>query len=1204
MSRSDTREALIARVDALSTRRTDLRAFLRDAEGLREELAAYGEDRDVRSAQLRLHGLTAFPALMSGDIALARASVDAAVQIARGLDTPVELARALRTAALVQAHLGHEDQRLLMLHEAIRSLPPGSDRRLAVLLRVDAAATRVALGDRTVALAYLEDAETLLPPRTEREDADLKALVDVNVARVLRLGGDAEEARKRVTLAERLPGLPADHLYRAYLAVESFHCRHALGEPLQAASLVANAEAFLSRGLEALADDLLLLAARTTDDPTEALPFAERAAALATQVGDHDEELAALVLLVELLERGAAGRATAARKRLSDRTLARATALAAARATAEHLTLPFGADDHPTHADRAEGAELGRIVRAAVNDVAAIEPRVGVRMLASSADLPLADADEPRVDDAVRAVLRACRDSAVDGATLELRLVSDTPWVRLDLHVRVAEHTLVLPSSGEGLRVLERVRRVAHQAEAWATTRVDGAHPGVSIYWRARTSAEPSPWLRSEVTPTTRAVSTELDTLEALAKHSAGLALRRLQALRPRATEPHERARLEVLRAGTALNLRDLEAAEDALTAAAACIDALERPVDRVRAFRAAAAIARYRGIVAVADPLLDAASVVANALDSTAHEHARLGIVSDRSMLLIEAGNIEQARTLILQALAYGERVGRAASAQALLRTHVVFQCRLLGEYAAARHQLERALEEARAGVAECVLSTLTFEQLMLRLLHHEPVSADEIEALRSEAERQDDRTLAAGYMGAEAFRIAPVRPATAVALAVEAASTLAHAGERHEALRLLDLAAEWAALAGDLARSASLQAERRRVLERLPKPGEVAQLSWAPAFLAFAAKCAAQRHDNPMSTRPPVDGAAHTPGPLDLDALLRGARFTPEAVVEQARALRRDLARGPERTRVCLAAAAAAFNLGDVYGGLDAFAEVMERLDELASGDERARSLRMAARLLSDSGAEARARRWLLAVRRVADDEAGIEARAAIRISLSFTAFQAQQYTDAENWSNEGIALVESSTIPEREVLLEILRQNLSSALRGQARYSEALDVLRPLMVGEALDEASARRRLGVEAEQLKIQAYAGAPIDLQRIERVAVDARRSASAWIAGTLCGELAMLLQRHDPEAALGLAKDAVRDLRSCGQLARALPFARLSVTLHAKRGDPRGVARAERTLAALLARQHREQAFAAMMVARLEPVLRRLEAGVEEVTPR
>ena len=1204
MSLSDPTAVLIARAEALSPRAGDLGAFLREANSLLEALEPLGDTPRVQDALSRLHGLRTLPALLAERADLAHTSARAAIRLSTALGDSRARAQALRAASVVSAHLGHDAERLSLLMDAVRALPPGSDRRLAVCLRVDVAAATAAIGDFTAARAYLDQAEAMLLPRANPEDAELTALVDMNVARVLRLDGAPEQARSRIALAGRLPGLAPDHLYRAYLAVEAYQCRHALGEPLDREALLAEAKRFQAQQLDALADNLLLLAAKSSHDIAQALELAERAAEIAARVGDFDEEIAALDVVADLLERTEAAEAATVRERLNTKKRVRAAEVARARAAADGVVLARVMDGAAVTetGNLGPGTRLADIVRQATADVSVSLGRIPHRWADSPDPDAIIQADAGQVDLAVRAILRACRDSAVDGATLDMRVSVESPWVRWDIQLHAPTGALPMLTAGPGWPVLERVRRHAHQAEAWATAQTDDQVPSVSVYWRHRVDQPAAAWLRSEVTPTHADLETELEIVEALATHAGASALRRLDGLRTLANTAAARARVNTLRASIALEMRDLEAADDALFEASAELAALERPADRVRALRAGATIARLRGIVAVADPLLDAASVIARLLEPPESEPMRVNLVVDRSLVLIEAGDVKQAYALILRALEYGEQHGRSPRLQTRLRAHAVFQCRILGDLSGARMHLERALAEGRESAPERVRATLAFEELTLKLLLGESVHAAEVEAARSDAERRDDHRLAAAFMGAEAMRIASLRPAAAVELAVEAASTLSHAGERYEALRLLDAASEWSAHAGDLARAAALQAERRRVLENLPLPGAVDRVRWAERLLDYSRRALARRSENPNQTLPPNTRAPETPAPQDIDAMMLSARFTPTEVAEHAHALLQQLPRSVERTRIALVAAAASFNLSQIFSGLDALAEATEHLTELANGDERVRCLRMVTRLIEDSGDRRRAQSLLLDICQIADAEAGLEAQCAMRASLSFYALQAGDVDDAIRWSEEGVARVEPSTIPEREALLTVLRLNLASGLRIAGRHADALAALAPSASdAAALVESTSNWVLNTEAARLKILAHAGAPIALDQVEHVAVEARRARIPWVAGTLCGELAELLERHDPEAALRLATDAVRDMRSCGRNAQALPYARLASALHAQRGDPRAVANAERAMSALLEGLHTQQAFAAMMVARLEPVLRRVEARAQEV---
>ena len=131
---------------------------------LGEAMEYFDQARDVastgtdRALIVRVEINRANALMAAGEWALAHATLDAAVPVARSSNAPMLVAEALRSLAQVERESGRPWNGLRWIHQAIETAEAGSDALLLAESRREAGACWLALGDTTRARRSLQDA--------------------------------------------------------------------------------------------------------------------------------------------------------------------------------------------------------------------------------------------------------------------------------------------------------------------------------------------------------------------------------------------------------------------------------------------------------------------------------------------------------------------------------------------------------------------------------------------------------------------------------------------------------------------------------------------------------------------------------------------------------------------------------------------------------------------------------------------------------------------------------------------------------------------------------------------------------------------------------------------------------------------------------------------------------------------------------------
>lgn len=663
-------------------------------------------------------------------------------------------------------------------------------------------------------------------------------------------------------------------------------------------------------------------------------------------------------------------------------------------------------------------------------------------------------------------------------------------------------------------------------------------------------------------------------------------ALQRCEALLAQTVDDAVRLHIDALLAALAVNARAYPAAAASMERLATRMHAGAPAVDRHRLFRAAANLCRANGQLAAADGFLEASSAATNDLPADAAALARVGVVIDRTTLMLESDDAAGAIALLLGALRHGSIAGRPAWLQGCLNVQAAFVLRVQRDFEFAAQHIDDALQQLRGDQAERIRRQAEHESITIELARGGVVDPVRIATLHDDARARGDRLLAASALALRARRSSWSRPALAVEQALEATSELLDVGERAEAALLIDDAASWAAEAGDLYRAAQLQHQQRQLFADQELAATKVP-SWVPPLLAVATECVPRR----AVTRPPPDEVHHTPPPVDLEALTEQSRHNPEEAIQAGRRAIATVAAGPLRVRLALTIAAAHFNQGRVYQGIGAFAEALDGFEQLETPHEQLRALRMLTRLFEDAGQLAESEQWHLRLVELADPAEAARDAVSTRVSLGYLLHGQGRNAEALRWFLEAEALAVAHDADPSVRVLVIL--NLASLYRQLGRFTEGQDAIRRAepLVPQSNDPRAVEQ---LEGERMLIRLSAGAPIDFERVRQVLADARRKRSYHLCATLGRALAEAFSRSDPYLAVEHAHRAQGDFEAAGAIDSAVAMTDMVVAARQRIGDPRAVADAEREGARLLRRRFGMRARTSMLLQRLQPQLERL----------
>lgn len=668
-------------------------------------------------------------------------------------------------------------------------------------------------------------------------------------------------------------------------------------------------------------------------------------------------------------------------------------------------------------------------------------------------------------------------------------------------------------------------------------------------------------------------------------------AVRRCEQALAAEVEPDRRVHLDALLAAVARNARNRRVLDASLSRLSTQLSEATPPIVQQRAFRAAATACRIRGQLAAADSFLNVASVAARALEEHAAISARAGLVIDRSSLMLELDDAAGAIALLLGSLRRGTVVGRPDWLQGCVSLQAAFVHRVLRDYDAAHSMLTHAQAQLAGSPLQRIWRRAEIEELIVTLARGGALEPDRVEGLHADAIDRGDDLLAAAALALRARHSAVHRPALAVDQAQLALPALLQVGERYEASLLIDSAAEWADKAGDLYRSAQLQAGHRQLFTDLEL-----QSRHLPGWVTPLRDLATRMLPRHTVIAPAPRASCHTPPPVDIAALAEQSRHTPALAIEAGRAALAHGLSGPRRARVALAIATAHFNRAEMHEGLDAFAETLDGFRALEAPHEQLRALRMLTCLFDDAGAWQHSERWHRRIAHLSDASASPHDRVAARLSLGSLLHRQGRSSEAlPSFAEAEEIALEHDLDPGQRALVTV---HLASLYRQLGRYQESLDALHRAQ-STLTAERNHRAHELWQAERLLLRLADGESLDVERVRRALAEARSNRSYHLCATLGRTLAEALARRTPRLAAEHAQRAQGDFEAAGLMDDAVAMTDIIVAAQQRIGDPRAVAETERRGARLLRRRFGQRGRAATLLERLRAPIRQVRDGLE-----